>query len=318
MPNEQTTASDDKALADQYDLGDTSFDPELDGDPSEGFGAKPPRVDAPAAANPPPKDPKTGRFVAPSKHSKLLVKLATEAGLHPDEIEEASPEDLRAVIAVADRQRLLSDRQRDYDKPSQQSQPPAAAEAKHEPVDDLDPGEEYDDKIRGTFKTLADRLAKLEAKAGQLEQFQVGQQQASLADQVDGLFAKHERVFGKGRGYELDKSGGEFARRKAVLALADSDKDAKPYAAKVAKAIKLLYGAADPVADEPDEPAPAKRPAAAAWQDGGLARPSHRNGRELPKGERRATIAVAAKMREMPGAMDVNGYDGNEESGLPD
>lgn len=292
---------------DPYGLPDSSFDPELDALPD------PPK--------PKPRD-EAGRFV-PEKHShsSRLVRMAADLGLAEADITEATPETLEALIH--DRQRQLKselDQQRqEARRPSSDSEAPAPPVAPN-PLDEIKE-DEFIPEMQSLIKVVKGQdqvIKELRAKLATIESHLVRQENASKVSAIDKAFSKHEAILGKGRFNDLKADSPFMARRNAVDALVKADKAQGSLQDKVDRAMATLYGdkAKAKKAQEPIEEEASTEDAEAAWKqewrNGGVARPTQRNGAAEPRGPRTAERAVAAALRAK-GAY----FEGDEESSLP-
>ena len=327
MADEQATDKSEPApnLTDQYDLGDSSFDPELDGTPSKQTSPEP--TEKPTKTLPP-KDPKTGKFLkrdaAPEpvdepktqpkpKPSARLARMAREFGVSDDEIENSDPEQLEAIVEHETR-RLVQER--------------ATLDGKVEKRDELDFGIDenaYDpqlfNSLRGHFKSRDDKILALESKLDQIEKQTKHQASEAIYEQCDRAFAKHKDILGDGGRYDIDPKSPEYEKRMAVLASVQRDRGPGTLGHKIDRAVQRLFGAAKPKADPGDEqvdepPANgAQRFTKEQWNNGALGKPTGRNGHTEPKGPNRAAKAVAEKMRER--GITEDDFEGIEEAGLP-
>lgn len=318
------------SIADQYELGDTEHSPEFDeasgGEPTAAVPGEPgslPSSPAPAVA----RDDK-GRFQKPAEaapaaepttpaHPIRLVRLAQELGLADEVINNYSTDHLDELVFQLHRQALRlarehtrqetvqksGDRTWSADGPAPVTAPPAKEEVSLGIEED-----KYDPDLLGVIKKQAKRLADLEAR---LEGDSRAKANESLAETIDRVFVKHESVLGKGKGKELDPGSRDWHRRMAVLGIVDRDTSKSPIEAKIDRAVKLLYGE-EGTAERAGSDAGGERISKslkerqAQWEQGSLARPTHREGSAEPKGEKKA-IQTAARIMKDRGMYDDEG-----------
>jgi hypothetical protein len=250
----------------------------------------------------PPKDPETGRFVKavesgeefPERPApkKGIVRLAKRLGLSEEDISTA--DNLEELVAHLTEQRLATDHLSDLGRQpaSQSGEPGTSAETITSPADDLGLGEDqFDEALVGAFKKLQTRIQQLEARQTRAEGFMAQTQAIKAHQQIDIAFEKHEGLFGKGAGSEMDKDSPEFKRRVAVLREAESYDKRLPIAQRINKAVKTLYPS-QPAEAEPAEPKQQRN--GIPWQEAGLAVPTSRAASPEKPSVRKAERSVAA------------------------
>lgn len=271
-----------------------------------------PPMPAPASepARTPLRDPATGQFVKPNTHPARTVRMAKDLGFSDEEIATMPTAELRQAVMEAAVERQYTQQAQTIGRAVESNQvrtpphlPPEATP--QPPADDFTlKAEDYDEGLYGVVKALWDRVKQLEASQAefsQVAQHVRSQAEQTVVQQIDGEFARFPELFGKGGLADLPQDGPDMARRKAVVAYANSLKDGTP-GQRVAKAIATLYPAASPKAKE--EPKPEPKPAAhptpdiEAWLNGGLASPTHRSGANEPNGPEKAARTLAAAFRE--------------------
>lgn len=303
-----------------WDIVDDEFDPDLH------LPVQPaPAKAAPAAAvTEPTPEP------AKPKHSAYLLRMAKEFGLSDQEIEEQTSDQLGNLIYHLTRQRGAWENA----GPRTQVSPPGPAGANPPPVPkqeeepfeqlltELEGGEyPVDERIAKSLKALAPSLKRVKELEQQVASFSAKEKEreAQALEQLfdaafDSLPAKFQAVTGKG-GIRTLTDPKHAQRRASILAAAGIDlqrDNPAQVTAKLQQATEALFG---DFLKEP-EPPPAKelQQRQERWVQGNLARPTHREHNE-PKGPRRATRAVAEKLRAM--GTDANGEpEGEEESTL--
>jgi len=315
---------------DQYDVGDSAFDPVLDG---EYPAAAAPRA-RPAEPPAPPRGP-DGRF-APADRPKVPARLAAKAaelGFSEQEIADTPAAELSALVNLTILERL--GQRPEPAPPAPPAAParkpgnaPAAAGNEPAPADEevalgIDE-EKYDPDLLGVIKAQAKELKALKALVGQIHgDLQAGARRTAT-QQCDAAFARHPELFGTATFEEIDKTSAEFVRRNAAIDLVRKMNGPGTLAQKVDRAVEILFGARAG-GDHAPARAPAQAPTSASeeqrrreseWNGAGLARPTYRRADPEPKGDRRAMKAVARKLSER-GVTDAD-FDALEENGLPD
>ncbi len=255
----------------------------------------------------PPRDPNTGQFVKPTSHPPRTVRMAKDLGFSDEEIAEMPTAELRQAVSEAAVERLYSQQAQTIGQAIDssargQAAPPATP---GEQADDFSlKAEDYDEGLYGVVKKLWDRVKQLEASQaefGQVAQHVRAQAEQTTVQQIDAEFGKFPSLFGKGGLADLPQDGPDMARRKAVVAYANSLKDGTP-GQKVAKAIATLYPAASVPAREEAKPSRKAPPEAdevvERWLAGGVSAPTHRSGANEPSGPEKAAKTIAAYYRE--------------------
>ena len=319
-----------KRLAEMYDTGDDGkFDGELDLAPPPKPKAETPSPDGKPPAKPPAAPPASPPPPpAKPQHSKRVLRMATDLGIPQAEIDAASPEDLDDRVYVENREaiaRIQTARGQDQvaaggagrQTPAEgggQQQPPPPAESKFEL--ELEGKDTYDPDLIAAVEKMAGgfmkEIADLKAQLGGVVQRDVAKERETAFETVDRVFAARPAVFGAGKRSEIGKDSAELARRMAVLQMVDGMKGSEPLEQKLALAADRLFGPAAPASPPPAprRPAPSKE----KWKEGGLAAPTQRDHADEPKGETRATKAVAAKLSEL-GLTDADFDDDPEMPG---
>lgn len=319
-------------LTEEYELGDSELDPELDQHPAP---------TSPSREDETPRGP-DGRFLprapeappepAKPKHSPRLVRMAKDLGMAPEDIDALSADDLENEVYILQRELaavVASNRANNYVK---QPEDPLAPDTKPRPANkDEQPKDEFAldlpefvdadlaNVLKSAFGAQAKRIAELENHVKHLYGAEIRRQHETRNQTIDRVFDEFAdpATFGKGPGARMTADSPEFMRRRALLSVVQlMAKEPGTLEDKMHKVRATLYptqakATATPAPEPEPAPTNGSRITPEQWNEAALAQPTHREMRE-PKGERRAVKAVAAKMRDM-------GYgNGDEESSLPD
>ena len=329
-PNSTAPASSPRTLLDEYDLGDTQNDEVFDNPPAK---SEPPAAESlPAAgsSSETPRDPETGRFLpkddisAASQHSRHTVQQALDLGWSDEEIAATAPEALADQVYKATRAALRVSREQTREDSLMQATERRSSVVPRAPVQAVPEAEEevnlgideklFDPDLMGALKKLEKErraeLKALRAEVAELRTAEAFRQDMSNNARIDRVFAKHEKILGKGRGDDFDHSSPEFQRRLSVLALVDRDKSKAPIAAKIDKAVSILFGTQAPSTEVPQR----RGPSPEQWANSVVERPTQRSGAAEPKGEEKAMRTAAALLQEMNAGLD----EGTEEEGFLD
>lgn len=300
----------------QYDLGDVPpHDPKFTllkpSATTEGDD-----LGTPPARPTPPKDPVTGKFVSASKstHNATLLATARKLGISDEEIEASTSADLRElcrdVSFAQEMQRRENTISTAIEKKQEQikATKQAIAQAKL-----FDKEEEFDGELIGLLKKQQNQIEELKARLDRQDQEQAGRSFAAKADAAfESLGPKFEKLFGKGRGKDLDPQGPEMRKRRIIVReaaeMAGPNPTPEKILAKIKEAAGVVYGitpAPGPVtrSDDGGEP-PARKKGQSLesfeqdWANGGLARPTGRNGGVEPKGKTKAIRSVEQFYRD--------------------
>jgi hypothetical protein len=296
-----------ESLVDQYEF-DTDPEPTPEPEsPAPSPSAAPATSGTPVEAK---AQPAPEEQPQPKKHPEALALLAADLGISQDEIDAATSDGLAMAIRHVMRAN------------AQKTEPKAEAEA--EPDIDLGLDEsQYEPGLIGAMKKLARESAKeikaLKEELGQVresEKARVSQENARRVDRVfESLGPDFESHFGKGPGLELAPESAELARRVSVLNFARQMKGDKPFDQKVKTAAGLLF----PAAPKPTPPAAdiekILKDRQGEWQNGGVAKPTHRDTKELPKGPSKAkqTFMREAKAAGLVEDVTIQDFDESVE-----
>lgn len=249
--------------------------------------------------------------------------MALDLGISQEDIDTNSPESLEeAVLQLhnAELRRIREDAERAKVKPVEKQ-----VEEEDETIDwgkdeDGKPLSEKDiapgivNALKGIHKSSSKKVKELEAKLSKAEEREETREREAVRSKIDNAFEKlgNEAMFGKGSVTSHHNDSPERARRNAALAVAQNMTEGS-FEQRLAKAAKLLFG--EPTKSE--EPKPAYDPLEErrkAWADGGVAKPTNREGAKEPKG-----LALAKKtfIKEMKAA-GLSTDTSEETSELPD
>ena len=281
---------------------------------------------------------------APKKHTPSLIRRAKEVGFSDGEIESYDSEVLEELVW-----RLKDRKTQPVEMPAKT---PEKASPENSELDDLDLGEieaELDKGFAtalkaGVRKLVEAALAKdkrivaIEAELKQVGHYLDRRENESLTEKADRTFgslgAEWKQIVGEGA--ISDVSDQQLKVRNAILKEAGQmakDKGGSPVQ-HIKAAAQSLYGMfVSSKAPDAERPAPKAKAKAVEpldldedvsfatdedgenWFNGGLHRPTQRKSGSIPKGQTRATKAVAERMREMGQRPEP---DGSEYDGLPD
>lgn len=258
----------------------------------------------------PPRD-ELGQFVKPitpdqniPAHPAYLVSMAKKLGFSDEEIQGIPPETLGLAVAKVQETKLAERRDASIERThhevadrARQSDAPVPPQK-----DEFElPVEEYDDKLVGVLKRQDKELKALKAEIAQLRNVEINRQNETLTQKLDRLFdGQPKERFGEGPGKKLDGKSAEMRRRMAVLREMETlgPGDIEDH---FEKAVTTLYGATPKSSEVTPDNALEDRKE--QYRNGGLARPTHRNGAPEPKGVSKARQSVAEALKEM-GAAD--------------
>jgi hypothetical protein len=242
-----------------------------------------------------------GRFLPRKHHSPASIQAAKAAGWTDEQISATDPDELRDWLIAASY----------LQQQTQRSATPPAAQPQQDPLASLGiDREDYDPGIIGVLDHLIGKLNTLEAQAAQTaaEREQAARQTAveQATRDFDAAFAElgpaYESVIGKGTVGQIARDSDEYFRRWAVTVLSEamgtdpaSRRDRAKYIAQ------RLFG-------KPGRTA-ANGYTLEQWMQGGLARPSSRNGSGEPTGVAKARKTVATYLRDAGFETDTTADD---------
>jgi hypothetical protein len=199
--------------------------------------------------------------------------------------------------------------------------------------------------FRDVVAPLVKKVRDLEGGVSTLAKIETGRREVSIREQIDQGFGSlgeaFQGVFGQGAYDDMDKESMEFQRRHFVVQSLQQKPGTGPLKAQIARRARELFGAGVPATTagapqsaEENPPRPAasrpKDPATGrflsdeeaeakakeeAWVRGGLQRPTHREPTDLPKGPKRAKIAVAGYLKQH--GLNGDADDSDERDELP-
>ena len=290
----------------EYDIPDSALEPD---EPQVAQQVPQKEPEQPPAEQPKddvrPRNP-DGTFAAAQKpaHSKRVLAVARELGMSDADIEDADPDFLRDEVLT----RLASRKQEAAQAP----------EPIHETPFDLGLTEEdTTPEILGALKKMQahfqSELAKRDAKLSEYDQRDARRENETAVQQVDRLLEGFDAAhYGKGPLQSLKASSPELGRRQAVVneakRLAGANATRQQIIDRLEAAHQSLFGGkTGPKEDSPDL---AKKKD--DWAKGGLARPTDRNGKPLPKGRAAAIKALQDHYAERRSGEET------EEDGIPE
>ncbi len=299
MPDATLEAPEKKSVLDQYDLSEDPTPSETT--PQQGD-STPSAADIPASESAPsrPRNP-DGSFAKPS----ILVRRALDLGFTQDEINETPAADLRELIHDAAQEKLFKTlgtlRERSPAAESDGS-PPSTSPAP--PSNDFDLGiseEDVHPTIFAAFSTLKKEFLALRQRMDQVQGIQQTAISNNLTQRADKIYQKYPDIFGDKAFGALGKDSDELARRRTV-ANRSREMPGESVEDRLEAAIKQLYptvkGSKGTAATAEATPEVTEED----WNEGTLARPTHRNGSYEPDGVEKAKRAVRQQVRDQ-------GYD---------
>lgn len=337
------------SLADQYVLDDEQVE-QLTREVGSGVAppspsaAPPPAGQTPAeepARPTPPRDPETGRFVAPTEsppvpvHSRIMMRRARDLGLTDEDLREHTPEGLEELVFHLERNASQNAFARERERQAvpawqeetgsvepDRGEPPPAPLALDE--DDFYRPGEFDPRLTGVIRKLEGRIAKLEKLEQRLQAFEQREtirENESGSRFLDRLFAglaeQYPHLLSKKTVNQLAKGDPELQRRQmAIMATGCQSFRDPTFVPKLRAALAVMAGGAPPRRPEPP-PEPEEGPTPEQWRNGAIARPTHRSPPPEPHGVERATRAVSEQLQEM-GAPTSPQYDQDILDGFPD
>lgn len=272
---------------------------------------------AQAVPPPPPSSAAAPKTPAPGAVPEWLKKKADEFGIPASIVSRATAVELDEMVMGLMKSRLEST----YEALRNPAPPVAAAAAVQPPppaepefdwgeIEEVDANgralkrkvvekDEIFEPVAHVIKRQDKRIAELEAFIKTMTQQVQVNQERTVEQQFDAAFSKHAKVFGAGAGAEL-KGTPEFDRRVAVF---NAVKMIPPEVRKtitveqaVERVSAALFGTVAAAATQaPDD-------AVERWNAGSVQKPTQRQGREAPLGEKRARESVTAWAREQADA----------------
>lgn len=243
------------------------------------------------------------------------MQEARELDVAPVEIESLSPEDLKTLVIHLGGKARREALKRASEAAASQS----LSQAVEKPIPSGDLGltpEEEEEihppilKASKTIKTaLEAKIAALEARLSKFEQAEARRENQTATERVDGVFAKYEDIFGKGKHSDLKPNSVDMTRRLAIVNLVRADSSSASIEDKMAKAIETLYGSVKPSSASEADPLEARKK---DWAEGAVQRPTNRVTKE-PSGVEKATRGVESALKEMGAGAKPNGVPDSED-----
>jgi hypothetical protein len=293
----------------------------------------------PTAAAPAPKP------AAPA-HSAVSLHLAKQLGITDAEIADSTPKELDRLVQRLHDQREELRREhviaqaKTAPKPDAQGlRTTAEAPKPDEPVlawgndEDGNPIKESDihPGLVSVFKAQAKELADLKKLVGQMVNREIGREQQTQAQKLDGLFGSNPDQFGDGSAEKVKTADPmKFQRRLALLAVMKALQSGT-MEERFAEASEILYGKAAPAVataptasgsseakrttppQDPETGKFVKAPKAGAihdadeWENGATELPTNRM-TPITKGRKSATDNVERMLRENPELLPMDDY----------
>lgn len=268
---------------------------------------------APVPASPP-EEPEPPPAVS---HPRYLIQLALDHGFSDEEIASYSSEQLGSAVYHLQKQARELARQTSQERETQRAlERPrdGRPESSRPPESETGPAEEglgidetqYDPGIVSLFKKQQLELKLLKEKLGHLDNREQARANQTMTERVDQAFKKHEGALGKGARRDLSADSPEYARRMAILGMVDRDTSHRSLEEKIDRAVEVLYGQS-PQPSPPSVPTPELTRQQRRWQEGAIARPTHRVADAEQPGVKKATKSVAEKLAQLSGGPTDNG-----------
>ena len=243
-----------------------------------------------------------GRFLPKTyTHSKRLSRMAADLGIPQDEIEHTPSENLDDLVYYLNEQRLQLLQESRMTRQGEAAPQQAAPAKPVEEEPDLGINEEdFDPRIYGVLKKLAQENASLKKEIGGIHQSNKTREQQQLDFAFDQAFAAlspaQQEFFGKGRLGKLTPE--QFSRRQAAVAVAKGDPRGIVDAANILSPSAGTPAPAAPTNGQSyvDETLAKRR---TQWAEGGVAKPTNREGSPEPKGVAKAKKAFTAGIRAL-------------------
>ena len=334
---EQPAAPVAKVPSSEYELEDSEFDPELHSIPQPKRKTPPKGPDGKfisqksstrePAAEPQPVEPQASQKYT---HSRLVTRKALEEGYDQHFIDSTDPAALEAIVDALDRRHADDRRINQNQVPrtsAQQTPAPTQEPAKADSLDELSSKikASFDDDAAAIFNEMIGeirardkKIADLEGKFAPIESHVRETQNERLVSEVDKGFAdlgeRFEVAFGKGAGKDMQQTDPLYLTRLAVInSLRSNPIPGKSVRQAVAQRAEEMYGRLIPAeATKPEVNGEHRAERVAKWNGSATPKPTDRNGSPEPKGEARATKAVAQILHERFGG------EAPEETDLPD
>lgn len=276
----------------------------------------------------PPAEP-TPAVPVVADHPAALVQAAQEFGISDEEIAELPTRALFSQVSrlYKTQQQFIGQQAMQRQIQDSQVKPLPPAEEDFD-IGDPDFEQQVDPLIVKTIKKLGLQSRKeIESLRSELSKRDQRDADRALRENVaaiDTAFAslgkQYEKIFGKGGGVALQKSGGpEFQRRIAALNAAGiniNEVNRETILGQLKGAADILfvlpsgadpYTAAQRVAAEPTPVKPTNgRFTEQEWEESALAHPTQRTPTELPEGDAKAVYNLTRKMQELELAKNPN------------
>lgn len=283
------------------------YDAEVEATPDEASSTP-----APVPSSPP-EEPEPPPAVS---HPRYLIQLALDHGFSDEEIASYSSEQLGSAVYHLQKQARELARQTSQERETQRAlERPrdGRPELPRPPESETGPAEEglgldetqYDAGLINAFKKQQLQLKLLQEKLSHLDSREQARANQTMTERVDAAFRKHETTLGKGARRDLSADSPEYARRMAILGMVDRDTSHRSLEEKIDRAVEVLYG--QPQQPSPSAPTPELTRQQRRWQEGAIARPTHRVADAEQPGVKKATKSVAEKLAQLSGGPTDNG-----------
>lgn len=272
------------------------------------------------------------------EHPRALLRRAYEVGFSDQEIDAMPSEALDEAVWGRHRAGMEESRQRGVAQalqPVQQQQPlqqqqQAPQQEETPPIDFgefetvMDQGfvknlkKHLTDQLK-QFKTLEKKLVEQEARNQQREQAEAFQRkQVDFANYMDRLFTPFAEFLGDERWNELQAGDANYAKRKAVMSIIETDQTRRTMPEKVAFAVSQLFLGGRPLRTRRQAPQQQQQAflpqhqqnmtqRQVEWQQAALQRPTQRRPAAEVNGVRKAIQSVTEQLQQVSQEAGGNG-----------
>lgn len=288
-------------IVEQYDLA-----PET---PSGTLPEAPEKTGEPPAT--PPRDA-AGRFAKAEQHPKVLLKMALEAGVDQDTINETPSADLREYVrdlkmasALQAQANSFNARQDTFNQQTAKTENAPSGNAATSGSSIFPDEDRWDENLVKLLKDQQRQIKDMQETIQELRGHAAAQIRETEAQQIDRVFESLDEGFAPllGRGGRPDDGSSELILRRAILAdaikLAGDKPKLKDVLGKIKEAATAKFGKL--VGKQPEKKTtPSGNPPVSTndWDQAALSRPTFVTGAAEPPSPQKAIQSVEAYMRE--------------------
>lgn len=274
-----------------------------------------PAAATPAETPPAPQAPEPAK----PRHPAWLTKMAADLGVEQEDVDSSTQAELERLVRYQARQAKAE--ANDLRREKAQQRPQEAPEPEPDLWGKDSDGKPYAEQdylpgIASAIKevhSLRKEVKELRSALEGLGHSERRREAETAAERIDRFFvelgSEYKEVFGEANRADIDTGSPEFKRRMAVInSLGDMPVSHPQFKSKMHQAAKEIFGdRVKPPASPPAAPAAeAYTPEQKRWVNGGVSKPTHREGSAEPKGPKKAEKAVAALLKEMGGEQPVD------------